>query len=58
MSNDDLRNLNFLLTIGKEGLDDWIKQADADDATYAAELLEEFQRQREHSLNILLARLA
>lgn len=58
MSDEDLRNLNFLLTIGEQGLADWIKQADADDATYAAELLEEFQRQREHSVNMLLSHLA
>lgn len=40
MTQYDLDNLRFLLTVSKETLKDWFETVDEDDIVYALELLE------------------
>lgn len=42
MNENDLENLNFLLSTSAEGLQEWFKVADADDLLYAEELLQQY----------------
>lgn len=41
MTQYDLDNLRFLLTVSKETLKDWFNTVDEDDILYATELLEQ-----------------
>jgi hypothetical protein len=40
MSEHDLENLRFLMTISKESFDRWLASASDDDVEYALELIE------------------
>jgi len=43
MSENDLHNLTFLMTVDDEGFNKWFEQADDDDIQYAFELIQMYR---------------
>lgn len=50
MNAHDKGNLEFLLSLGEQGLANWYNQASDDDVQYAAELLDQYEQELDEFL--------